>query len=56
MSAMWGMENGSRELLHKMQKDQCPECLGYNTTTIKAGADYVHDCNNCKHQWVEGWG
>ena len=27
-----------------------------NTNTITAGREYLHDCNNCKHKWVEGYG
>jgi len=26
------------------------------SNTIQAGREYLHDCNNCKHEWVEGYG
>jgi len=39
-----------------MRKDQCPECLRYNTNTTKYNEDYFHDCNDCGHEWSEGYG
>ena len=49
------MEDG-RIVLQYMRKDQCPECLGYNTKTIKDGVEYVSTCIDCDKEWVEGWG
>jgi predicted Zn-ribbon and HTH transcriptional regulator len=49
------MEDGRINLLN-MRKDQCPECLGYNTETVKEGAEYVSTCNDCYKEWIEGWG
>ncbi len=30
--------------------------LSNGSSVIKAGREYLHDCNNCKHEWVEGYG
>jgi hypothetical protein len=52
------LENG-RFNLFGMRKDQCPECLGYNTATeqYQSGAIYyIHLCNDCAHEWSEGYG
>ena len=30
-----------------MRKDQCPECLKYNTNTTNYNKDYFHECMDC---------